>query len=606
MNTPDIILFVLIYPTSEFMVMHNNETRRSNAVAPPVSKKDLVRTLEEIGTLLDLKGENPFKSRAYFAAARSIEATDEDLSYLIESGQLASLKGIGKALNEKITELVTTGALEYYNTLKASIPQGLVEMLKIQGLGPKKIKILHDKLQITTIGELEYACIENHLIEIPGFGRKTQENILKGIQHYKKYSQRHLYADVIREADNILEKLSQHAAVTHSCIAGSLRRCRETVKDIDILVATDNSANIADWFEALPQVERVTGRGDTKVSVILTSGINCDLRIVRKAEYPHALQHFTGSSEHNTALRSLAKNAGLKMNEYGLFQSHGCIPCKSETEIYQALGLAYIPPELRENRGEIAAAATGNLPDLVTCSDIRGLLHIHTNDSDGVDSIESLAAAARKMGMEYIGITDHSKTAFYAGGLSWDEVMRQHEHIDLINERDPSLHIFKGIEVEILPDGSLDYADHLLRSFDFIIAAVHSHFGMTEEAMTDRIIKALDNPFPTILAHPTGRLLLAREPYSVNLPHIIDFAARKGKFLELNANPYRLDLDWRFCRHAKKLGVKIAINPDAHSIAGLYDINFGINIARKGWLSASDCINCLGLKEIKKLFSKPI
>jgi DNA polymerase (family 10) len=567
-----------------------------------LSKKEVVSILEEIGTLLELKGENPFKSRAYYTAARNIESIDEDLQSMVDDGTLSTIKGIGKALNQKITELITTGHLAYYEELKSSIPSGLMDMLRIQGLGPKKIGILHEKLNIETIGELEYACIENRLVELPGFGTKTQDKILTGIEHLKIYSERHLYCHVIDEAHYVLDRIKEHEQVISASLAGSIRRCNEIIKDIDIVVSTESPANVADFLTALPLVDSIIGKGDTKVSVTLKSGIQVDVRMVTAEQFPSALHHFTGSKEHNIAMRARAKAMGFKINEYGLFDNSGIIVCNNEGEVFSTLGLAYIPPELRENLGEIEAAEKNEIPHLIEYSDIKGLFHIHSNASDGSNSIESLVRAAQKMGMEYIGISDHSETAFYAGGLSFDEIKKQHTLIDRINESETKFRILKGIEAEILPDGTLDYDDHTLRSFDFVIAAVHSHFRMSEEQMTERIMKALDNPFTTMLAHPTGRLLLAREPYAVNLSRIIDHAAQTGTIIELNANPHRLDLDWRFCSYATKRGVKIAVNPDAHAIEGLRDIHFGINIARKGWITPSDCINCLNLGEIKNLF----
>ena len=565
-------------------------------------KKEVIKILEEIGTLLELKGENPFKSRAYYTAARNIESIDEDLQSMVDSGVLSTIKGIGKALNQKITELVTTGHLAYYEELKASIPSGLINMLRIQGLGPKKIGILHEKLNIETIGELECACIENRLVELPGFGTKTQDKILVGIEHFKTYSERHLYAHVIDEAHYILDRIEEHGQVISVSLAGSLRRCNEIIKDIDIVVSTESPAAVADFLTTLPLVDSIIGKGDTKVSVTLESGINVDVRMVTAEQFASALHHFTGSKEHNIAMRARAKAMGFKINEYGLSDNSGIIVCNNEGEIFSTLGLAYIPPELRENLGEIEAAEKNEIPRLIEYSDIKGLLHIHSNASDGSSSIESLMRTAKEMGMDYIGISDHSQTAFYAGGLSFDEIKKQHALIDRINESETKFRILKGIEAEILPDGTLDYDDHTLRSFDFVIAAVHSHIRMSEKQMTARIMKALDNPFTTMLAHPTGRLLLAREPYAIDLPRIIDHAAQTGTIIELNANPHRLDLDWRFCNYATKRGVKIAVNPDAHGIEGLRDIHFGINIARKGWITPSDCINCLNLEDIQKLF----
>ncbi len=564
-----------------------------------ITKKDIIQILEEIGTILELKGENPFKSRAYFNAARSLEGFTDDLHEAVAEGTLSRIKGIGKALNLKITELVTTGKLPYYEQLKQSIPPGLLDMLRIPGLGPKKIRILYDKLAIETVGELEYACLENRLAELPGFGKKTQDGILMGIERLKIYSERYLYGSIIDTAEELLVLLRKCPVLQSSNLAGSIRRCSETVKDIDILTSTDHPDKLADYFVSLPDVDTITERGKTKVSAKLVSGIPVDLRIVSDKQFPYALHHFTGSKEHNIAMRARAKKRGLKLNEDGLFSSSGNVPCGSEEELFHALDLDFIPPELRENMGEIEAAETGKLPRLIQGSDIRGLFHIHTNQSDGVDTLESLVSAAKEMGMEYLGIADHSETAFYAGGLDTKAIKAQHDLIDRINAREKHFTVFKGIEAEILRDGSLDYNDHILSLFDFVIAAVHSHFKMSEEDMTKRIMKALDNPYVTMLSHPTGRLLLAREPYRADLVKIIDHAATRGIIIELNANPHRLDLDWRFCKYAIQQGVKIAVNPDAHSIQGLHHIRFGVNIARKGWVSPNDCINCLDRENVK-------
>lgn len=567
-----------------------------------ITKKDVMRVLEEIATLLELKGENPFKSRAYYAAARSIETTDIDLASLVEEGRLSSMKGIGKALEQKITEFITTGKLEYYEKLKASIPHGLIEMLRIPHLGPKKINALYEKLRVTTIGELEYACLENRLVELSGFGDKTQSKILSGIELLKKYNERYLFAEIIETAEALLTSIRGNTCVIRSSIAGSLRRLNETAKDIDIVASTDDSPNLSEHFTALPEIETITARGNTKVSVTLKSGVNVDMRIVTDDEFPYALHHFTGSKEHNVAMRGRAKTMGIKINEYGLFGEDGPILCTSEEEIFSTLGLTYIAPELRENMGEIEAAEKGEMPQLIEESDVRGLFHIHTNASDGSDSLEEIVSAAKKMGLEYIGISDHSRSAYYAGGLSVDQIRKQHKEIDAMNAREIEFHIFKGIEADILTDGSLDYPNDILSTFDFVIGAIHSNFSMTENEMTLRIMKALDNPCLTMLAHPTGRLLLAREPYPVDLEKIIEHASKRKTILELNANPHRLDLDWRFCRYAGKKDVKIAINPDAHTIEGLKHFKLGINIARKGWITSANCINCLERKEIETLF----
>jgi DNA polymerase (family 10) len=567
-----------------------------------ISKKEIIKILEDIAVLLELTGENPFKSRAYAAGARSLEQFTGDLRDAVDEGTLSQIKGIGDALSEKITELVTTGRLTYYEHLKASVPAGLIEMLRIPGLGPKKIKMLHHTLGIETVGELEYACREQRLAELPGFGEKTQQNLLRGIEHLKAYRERHLYGSIIDRAERLLADLETCPFLHAAGLAGSIRRRSETVKDIDLLAATQHPGKVADFFLSLPEIAAVNERGNTKISVTLSSGVSADLRIVSAEDYPCALHHFTGSREHNMAMRARAKQRGLTLNEYGLFRNSDHIICHSEEALFRTLGLEYIPPELREDRGEIEAAERGELPSLIEEKDIKGMFHVHTDQSDGIDTLESLVAAAKGMGMEYLGIADHSESAFYAGGLDKAAIRRQHDHIDGINARDQHFTVFKGIEVEILPDGRLDYDDDTLRRFDFVIAAVHSHFKMPEEEMTTRILTALENPYVTMLSHPTGRLLLAREPYQVDIMTIIDHAAAREVILELNANPHRLDLDWRLCRYAAQKGVRIAINPDAHGVQGLHDIRFGVNMARKGWLSSADCINCLDGSAIRLLF----
>jgi len=569
-----------------------------------VTKEKVINILEDIAVLLELTGENPFKSRAYSNAARSLERTGEDLSLLAQNGTIFEIEGIGEAIGKKLIELVCTGELAYYEKLKASIPPGHLEMLKISGLGPKKIHVLYQELGITTVGELEYACHENRLADLRGFGKKTQDNILAGIAKLRQYSERRLYDEVWVHAEALLAFLKKNKAVSAVSIAGSLRRGNETIKDIDILASSVSPEKLAESFAGYAQTASIIARGDTKVSITLQAGINADLRIVTPDEFPYALHHFTGSREHNTAMRGRAKDLGLKMNEYGLFRGEENIRCVNEEEIFAALGLPYIEPELRENMGEIEAAEKGELPRLIEAKDIRGIFHVHTNFSDGAENLENMAVQVKKMGFQYIGISDHSQSAFYAGGLNSEQIVKQHAEIDRLNEKLAPFYIFKGIESDIGPDGSLDYDDEILARFDFVVAAVHSGFKMPEAEMTSRIKKALANPLTTMLAHPTGRLLLSREPYAVNIREIMDTAAGFGKVLELNANPQRLDLDWRNCIPAVKKGVKIAINPDAHSLGGLEHISLGVKIARKGWITKNDCLNCFTLKQVKDYFSR--
>jgi len=578
-----------------FSRVYNNPERERQEV----NKKQVIDVLNEIGLLLELKEELPFKARAYYNAARALELEDADIDELVSQNKLRQVKGIGEAIAKKITELVTTGHLEYYERLKKEVPPGLIEMLKIPGLGPKRIQTLYKKLGITTIGELEYACIENRLLELEGFGKRTQEKILKGIEYVKRYQGQFLYSDAKAAAEQLLIEIGDVIdGISVISIAGGIRRCKEITKDIDIVAASENQQEVIDAFVALPSVESIIASGDTKASVHLRSGINTDLRVVSNLQYPYALHHFTGSKEHNTAMRHRAKRMGIKINEYGLFKNEELIKCSDEHDFFKALGLQYIPPEIRENMGEIEAAEEGKLPDLLKSSDIKGIFHVHTAYSDGSATITDMVNAAFAKGYEYIGISDHSQSAFYAGGLKPEALMRQWREIDELNESLRARKVFKGIECDILLDGSLDYDDELLSKFDFVIASVHSHFNLSKEQMTARILRAIANPYVTMIGHVSGRLLLARQGYECDMDAIIEACIEYGVALELNANPHRLDLDWRYCGLAKSKGVKIVINPDAHNVDGLNDMEYGIGIARKGWLEAKDVLNSMNLDEI--------
>ncbi len=567
-----------------------------------MDKRAIAQLLHDMGTLLELKGENPFRVRAYYNAARTIETTTADLQALFKAKKLSTLKGIGKGIAEIIAEYITTGEVAEYKALKESVPPGLVEMLEIQGLGPKKVMTIYTQLGISTLGELEYACQENRLVTLEGFGQKTQEKILQGILYRKKNAQLYLYPEAFTHATPLFEALAGHKAVLRTSLGGSLRRRKEVVKDIDLLASSNEPHAVMEFFTTRPEVAKVLQRGETKSSVLLEAGIQADLRIVTDTEYPYALHHFTGSKEHNTVMRRLAKSFSLTMNEYGLFheETQERIVCKDETDIFQALGLHYIPPELRENMGEIEAAQQGTLPHLVEESDLKGIFHVHTYYSDGVDSLETMARAAQKLGYTYIGIADHSQTARYANGLTVDRIREQWREIEHWNTHLSGITLLKGIELEILPDGSLDtYPDEILAGFDFIIASVHSRFTLSEAEMTKRILKALQHPYVTMLGHPSGRLLLAREPYPVNLRAIIEVAAAEKKVIEINANPHRLDLNWQMCKYAKEQGVKLAINPDAHRVEGLTHTQYGIYVARRGWLEASDILNTFPLPQVQ-------
>jgi len=569
-----------------------------------LDNKGVSAVLQEVALLLELKGENLFKVRAYSNAARSIEILEKDLKTVIQEGRLKELKGVGDTIAHHITELVTTGRLQLHEDLKTSIPPGHLEMLKISGLGPKKIKALYDALNIKTVGELEYACAENRLVELEGFGQKTQEKILQGIQQIKKYQGRYLYGEVIHSAKEILEKILSYPKVLRAELAGSVRRNMEVVRNINLVLSTQHPREVLTAFSKLPEIEVVQFKNKVSGRYSLFSGVGVDLRATSGQSFPISLFYLTGSLSHWNAMCERAKSLDLNLSEGGLRRNGKIIPCKEEKGIFDVLELDFIEPELRENQGEIEAAAIHQLPRLIENQDIKGVFHIHSFYSDGTNSIKHMAEAAKKMGFSYIGLSDHSQSARYAGGLTLEKLQKQWEEVDRWNEEREGFHIFKGIESDILPNGSLDYEEAILKQFDFIIASVHSHFNMPLEEMTQRVIKALRNPYTTILGHPTGRLLLAREPYAINMIRVIDEAARSGVAIELNAHPFRLDIDWRLCKYAKGKGVKIAINPDAHEEEGLKDTYFGVGIGRKGWLEPRDILNTMNLDEMKAFLKR--
>ncbi len=569
-----------------------------------VDKSTVVQILEEIGVLLELKGENPFKIRAYHNAARVLEGQPEDLKTLLETGKLEELKGIGAGISEKIHELVEKGKLKYYEDLRKSFPAGVLELLQIQGLGPKRVKVLYDKLGIKSIAQLEKACQENRLLKLEGFGEKTEENILHNIQHLKKSAGHFLISFAKQEAERLAAYLKKQKGIEKIEVAGSIRRHKEIVKDADILVTAKESAKIHNAFVKYPDVESVIAHGDTKSSITLKSGINCDLRTVSEKEFPFALYYFTGSKEHNVRVRTIAKKAGYKINEYGLFKGNRFIPCEDESAIFKKFGFHYIPPELREDEGELERAGKGELPKLVEPEDLRGIFHVHSTYSDGVASLEEMVSACEIMGYEYAGISDHSQSAKYARGLEPARLKKQQREIEELRKKFKKIRIFWGIESDILPTGKLDYPDSILEEFDFVIGSVHSNFNLPEKEQTERILRAMDSKYLTFVGHPTGRLLLGREGYGVDIPKLIEGAKERGVVMELNANPHRLDLDWRFCPYAKKLGVKVSINPDAHSVEGLHDTAYGVGIARKGWLEKKDVVNTMPVNEIEKFLKK--
>jgi DNA polymerase (family 10) len=574
-----------------------------------MDKDQVAAVLAEIGVLLELKGENPFKCRAYANAARLLEGLTEPIEKLVAERRLGELKGIGEALQEKITTLVTTGRLPYYEELKASIPPGLVEMLEIPGLGPKRIKLLHDKLGVDSVEKLEAACRAGRVAALEGFGEKTQTKILEGIAHRRQYAERHLLSDALAVAEPLLEALRAHPAVIRCSTAGSLRRWRETIGDVDFVVSAREPEAVLDFFVRQPGVERVLAKGGTKASVVLSGGLQADLRVVSDAEYPFALAYFTGSKAHNIVMRQRAIARGLRLNEYGLFRSTEETrdpalrePCRDEADIFARLGLAYIPPELREDLGEFAAAEAGPLPRLIEWTDLKGSLHNHSNWSDGRNTLEDIARHAEELGLEYWAITDHSRASFQANGLDPARLKKQVREIQALNRRlADSGHRFRlltGIEVDILRDG-LDLPDDILAELDVVVASLHVP-ASAEAENTKRLIRAAENPHVHLLGHPTGRLLLRREPAPVNLPAVIDACAATGTWIELNCNPYRFDLDWRHWPYARSRGVKCVINPDAHRFEHTGFLRLGAGVARKGWLTPADVINTLPLDQLRR------
>lgn len=563
--------------------------------------------LERIALLLELKGENPFKIRAYTNAARALETLSGDVAVLAAENRLEEIDGIGKAIAEKITTLVTTGNLPFYETLRAEFPAEIFALFELQGLGAKKIKLLYDKLDIHSLETLEAACRNGSVAALPGFGEKTATNLLKALEQRRRHSGHFRLGDITALAEELLDDLRRHPRVTLVQIAGSYRRKKEIVRDLDFIVSTRRPAEVSAAFVKHPLVDSVLAHGETKSSVLLKNGIQCDLRVVSGAEYPFALNYFTGSKEHNVRMRSRALERGWSLNEYRFSEAEGRtlkepLPTvETEADLYKALGLSYVEPELREDRGEIAAAEAGDLPRLIEWPNLRGTFHCHTTASDGHASLTDMADAARELGLQYLGIADHSKSSFQANGLDETRLLAQVAEIADLNAGFDGFRIFSGTECDIKKDGSLDFSDDILARLDYVVASVHSSFTLPEKEMTERIIRAIRNPHVTMLGHLTGRLLLSREPYQVNIPAILDVAAETGTIIELNANPHRLDMDWRWWPLAKEKGVKCAINPDAHSTAGLQDLAFGVSMARKGWLTRNDVINTLPLGKIESV-----
>lgn len=625
-----------------------------------MTKNEIADVLADIATLLELKGENPFKVRAYQTGGRALEAIEEsELARLIQAEELKSVKGIGDALAQKITELHTTGRLEFFEKLKATVEPGLVEVLQIPGLGPKKIRALRDKLGIADLAALTQACQDGRVADLEGFGAKTQEKILAGIRNREAYGRRHLWWDAFEVAAPILAGLRALPQVQRAESAGSLRRGLETVGDLDFIVAATDVAPVVAWFVAQRGVKEVTAHGETKASVRFESGLQADLRIVPDAQFAFALHHFTGSKDHNVQMRQRALARGLSLSEWGLVPAEGEGTAKekaarlakpetgdrtpetgnrklaiedrskgtgaplsglrspvsgfaspvsgitSESDLFRALGLHFIPPELREGLGEIEAAERGELPRLVELGDLRGAFHNHTTASDGRNTLAEMTAAAAELGWDYLGIADHSKASFQANGLSEERLVKQIAEIRALNASGRfKTQVLSGTECDILADGRLDFDDGVLAQLDYVVVSVHNAFAQDEATMTARIIRAIEHPRTTMLGHVTGRLLLRREGYKVDVEKVIDAAIAHQVIIELNASPWRLDLDWRHWRKAAARGLLCAINPDAHETAGLGHVEAGINAARKGGLTAENVVNTRPLSAVKKLLAR--
>lgn len=571
-----------------------------------VKNREIAGILYQMAELLELHAENRFKIIAYSRAARAIESLTEDIEQVCRDGRLEGIPGVGKAIAEKIKEYLRTGRIQSHQDLLADTPQGLAELLQISGLGPKTVFMLHEKLNITNLDELEKAAREHRIRRLPRMGVVREKNILKSIERYRKRSNRILYSTAESIVDEILTYLGGIEGLEHATAAGSYRRRKETVGDIDILATAARPEEIVAAFVKMPLVEEVLAKGPTKASVIMNDTIQVDLRIVEHRSYGTVLQYFTGSKEHNVSMRQLALDRGYSLSEYSLTRlANGQdLFFDQEEEVYQALGLQYIPPELREDRGEIEAALGGKLPRLVEAKEIRGDLHVHSIWSDGRASIIELAQAARSMGYEYIALSDHSPSVGIAGGIGREKMEEKIEAVAEANDSLEGITILMGAEVDIKADGSLDYPDDLLERMDVVVASVHMAQQQKERTITGRLISAIENQNVDIIGHPTGRIINQREPSDMDFHAVLEAAARAGTALEINAHPSRLDLNDVNARAAKEMGVQMSINSDAHDAGQLLNMKYGINVARRAWLEKKDLINAMDLKDLIQFLKK--
>lgn len=571
-----------------------------------MTNREVASLLDDIGDMLEILGDNPFRVRAHHRAANSIKSSAEDISVLVRDGRLTELPAVGKGLADRVTELVTTGKMGFFEDLKAQVPPRLLELMAVPGVGPKKAKIFYEELKVTDLGELMEAAREGRVRALKGMNAPTEENIIKGIELVRAGRERMLLSEAYPVAKIFVDVLSAQPGVEAADYAGSLRRMKETIGDIDILAAGEDTAAITGYFAGLPDVERVLAQGDTKASVLTANGLQLDLRVVKPSEYGSALQYFTGSKEHNVRLRDMAKKRGLKISEYGIFdvRTGRNLGSRSEADIYTAMGLDLMDPELREDHGEIKAAEEHALPKLVKQTDVLGDLQVHSTYSDGLNHIADLAAKAKTIGYKYIAITDHAEKLKIAGGMTREDIKMRRAEIDRLNSELDGIVILNGVELNIAGDGGVDYPDEVLKEFDIVLGSIHSGFSQAGEKIMKRVEQAFENPYIQIFAHPTGRVIGRREPYAIDIEATFDLAAKTGTIMEINAFPDRLDLRDDYIREAKRRGLKLVISTDSHMAAHLRYMIYGVAQARRGWLEAPDVINTRPLDEMMKLLKK--
>jgi len=567
-----------------------------------MDRKDLANLLEEVSVYLELTGANPFKARAFQNAARSLLKAELTDRQLLDPGRLTGIKGIGPSLARTIVAASATGTIPELEELKKSLPAGLIDLLRVPGLGAKRARQLYEGLGVASLGELAYAVNENRLLTLPGFGTKTQARIAQGLEFLKRHQNHFLYPDALVVAEELEAHLARSPAVAQVVIVGQLRRRLEVVSRVEVLASSTAPQTVLTHFSTWVKGDPPDYDPPARASIRHPAGPTAAIEVVAPDSFAAGLVRTTGSPEHLVQLEAYAAPKGFSLTEDGLTKDGQAVPLQAEADLYEALGLDYIEPECREGLGEIELAATGKLPQLIEARDIKGLFHVHTTASDGAYSLEEMASAVRAGGYDYLGLSDHSRSAVYAGGLSDKDLAAQGKEVARLNELMSPFRIFHGVESDILADGSLDYPDEVLAGLDFVIAAVHSQFNLSQERQTERLLRALSHPATTILAHPTGRLLLARKPYALDMDKVVAACAQAGVVMEINANPQRLDTDWRVALSAKEQGVRFAIGPDAHGLAGLADVAFGVGAARKARLQAGDVINCLKTEEAAEFF----